>query len=48
MVVGDGPVDTDRVGDLGRGPFGLVHVEVKQDPPPSRILEGADRAINLG
>jgi hypothetical protein len=44
----DGSVHAHGLGDLGRGPFGLVYVEVEQDPTSRRILQRGDGSVDLG
>jgi hypothetical protein len=44
----DGSMDAHRLGDLGRCPFGLVDVEVKEDPTSRRILQRGDGSVDLG
>jgi hypothetical protein len=44
----DGSVDAHGLGDLGRRPFGLVHVEVQEDPTSRRILQRGDGSVDLG
>jgi hypothetical protein len=44
----DGSVDAHGLGDLGRRPFGLVYVEVEEDPTSRRILQRGDGSVDLG
>jgi hypothetical protein len=44
----DGFVDAHGLGDLGRRPFGLVYVEVEEDPTSRRILQRGDGSVDLG
>jgi hypothetical protein len=46
--MGDGSVHAHRLGDLGRRPFGLVDVEVEEDPTSRRILQRGDGSVDLG
>jgi hypothetical protein len=48
MSVGYGPVDANRCGNVGSRPFGLVNVEIEQDPPSRGILQRGDRSVDLG
>jgi hypothetical protein len=44
----DGFVDANGLGDLGRCPFSLVNVEVKEDPTSRRILQRGNGSVDLG
>ena len=44
----DGSVHAHRLGDLGRRPFGLMYVEVEEDPTSRRILQRGDGSVDLG
>jgi hypothetical protein len=47
MSMGDRSVHAGGFRSIVNGPFGLVHIEVEQDPPPSPILKRADRTVDL-
>lgn len=44
----DGSVDAHGLGDLGGRPFGLVYVEIEEDPTSRRILQRGNGSIDLG
>jgi hypothetical protein len=47
MSMRDRSVHAGGFGSIVNGPFGLVHIEVEQNPPTSPILKRADRAVDL-
>jgi hypothetical protein len=47
MSMGDRAVHAGGFGRIVNRPFGLVYIEVEQDPPPGPILKRADRTIDL-
>jgi hypothetical protein len=48
VCMSDGSVHAHGLGDLGRRPFGLVDVEVEEDPTSRRILQRGDGSVDLG
>ena len=44
----DGSVDAHGLGDLDRRPFGLVDVEIEEDPTSRRILQRGNGSVELG
>ena len=47
MSMRDRSVHAGGFGSVINRPFGLVHIEVEQDPPTGPILERADRTVDL-
>jgi hypothetical protein len=47
MSMGDRSVHAGGFCSIVNCPFGLVHIEVEQDPPTSPILQRADRTVDL-
>jgi len=47
MSMRDRSVHAGGFGSIVNGPFGLLHIEVEQDPPTGPILERADRTVDL-
>ena len=47
MSVRDRSMHTGGFGSIVNGPFGLVRIEIEQDPPTGRILKRADRTVDL-
>jgi hypothetical protein len=47
MSMRDRSVHAGGFGGIVNCPFGLVNIEVEQDPPPGSILKRADRTVDL-
>ena len=47
VVVSDGSVDSDGLGDIVDGPLGCMHIKIQENSAAGRILECADGSIDL-